>query len=286
MGRLKEEGLGLAVISYDSREVLAAFAREHGITYPLLSDAGSSTIKRYGLLNTVVAEALGPGGSDPAVQTDARRFISAANPTPRPDMVGIPFPGTFVVDRQGRVLARFFEEFYVERNTVSSILKRTGGSRPPVTATRISTAHLDLTTYPTDETIAPGNHVSLVLEIVPKPGMHVYAPGAKGYRIVAVSLEPLPFLRTSPLTYPPSEIYHFKPLDERVAVYQKPFTLMQDVVIEWDEEARAALRDVERVRLTGTLDYQACDDKICFNPVSVPLSWTLSLRPLVRPAGR
>jgi hypothetical protein len=34
--------------------------------------------------------------------------------------------------------------------------------------------------------------------------------------------------------------------------------------------------------LTGTLDYQACDDKQCFNPGSVPLSWTLTLRPLVR----
>jgi hypothetical protein len=35
--------------------------------------------------------------------------------------------------------------------------------------------------------------------------------------------------------------------------------------------------------VTGTLSYQACDDKICFNPVTVPLSWTL---PLESTAGR
>ena len=32
--------------------------------------------------------------------------------------------------------------------------------------------------------------------------------------------------------------------------------------------------------ISGMLNYQACDDKVCFNPQSVPLSWTISLRPL------
>lgn len=281
--KLRDRGLGLAVISYDHREVLAAFARQHGIGFPLLSDAGSETIKRYGILNTVVAEALGPTAGDPAVLEDAQRFISAVNPRPKPAMLGIPFPGTFIVDRQGRVTSRFFEEFYVERNTVSSILKRVGGDGAAVQATRISTAHLELTTYPSDESVAPGNRFSLVLDIAPKPGMHVYAPGAKGYRIVSVTIAPQAFVRTPPVTYPPSEIYHFKPLDERVPVYQKPFTLLQEVVIEGDQKARAALRETSGLRLTGTLEYQACDDTICFNPVVVPLSWNVNLRPLILP---
>ena len=37
----------------------------------------------------------------------------------------------------------------------------------------------------------------------------------------------------------------------------------------------------DSITLTGTLEYQACDDTICYNPASIPLSWTLSLRPLV-----
>jgi hypothetical protein len=32
----------------------------------------------------------------------------------------------------------------------------------------------------------------------------------------------------------------------------------------------------------ATLEYQACDDKICFNPQSVPMSWTVALKPLDR----
>lgn len=32
--------------------------------------------------------------------------------------------------------------------------------------------------------------------------------------------------------------------------------------------------------------YQSCDDKVCFNPVSVPLTWTMSLKALVTERAR
>jgi hypothetical protein len=89
-------------------------------------------------------------------------------------------------------------------------------------------------------------------------------------------------VRLLPPAYPRSEIYFFKPLNERVPVYQKPFRLVQEVVLEGNPEAQAALRGKDTITLSGTLDYQACDDAICFNPVSLPLSWTVSLRELIR----
>ena len=276
---LQAQGLGLATISYDSREVLTAFAKQHGITYPMLSDPGSATIKRYGILNTVVAEAFGPNKDDPAVKADVQRYISVVNPSP--NMQGIAFPGTFILERDGRVKSRFFEDFYIERNTVSGVMKRLGVGGDAVAATKISTEHLDLTAYPSDAAIAPGNRFSVVLEITPKRGMHVYAPGASSYRVVSVKIAGQPSLRALSLNYPTSEIYHFKPLDERVPVYQKPFTLVQELILEGDPKAQAAYRGQQTLTITGTLEYQACDDKICYNPVSLPLSWTVNLRPLV-----
>jgi hypothetical protein len=83
------------------------------------------------------------------------------------------------------------------------------------------------------------------------------------------------------MKYPASQIYFFKPLNERVPVYQKPFTLVQEVILEGTAQAQAAFRGKDSMTLNGTLEYQACDDKICFNPASVPLSWTLTLRPIV-----
>ena len=83
------------------------------------------------------------------------------------------------------------------------------------------------------------------------------------------------------MKYPEFQIYFFKPLNERVPVFQKPFTLIQDIVVEGTPEAQAALRDKNSLTIAGTLEYQACDDKICYNPASVPLTWTLNLRPII-----
>jgi peroxiredoxin len=281
-GRVKDvrdRGLGIAVISYDSREILEAFTREHGITFPLLSDKGSQTITRYGILNTVVDEALGPNREDPAVKADVQKYISVN--TAQPMMRGMAFPGTFIVNRQGRVTARFFEDFYIERNTVSGIVKRVGGRDAQVAGTKISTAQLDVTTYPSDAAVAAGNRFALVLELAPRRGTHLYAPGASGYKVIALTVAPQPFVRVLPLKYPASEIYFFKPLNERVPVYQKPFRLVQEVVLEGQPQAQQAFRGKDSLTITGTLDYQACDDRECFNPTSVPLTWTVALRPLV-----
>jgi peroxiredoxin len=271
--------LGLAVISYDSQEILAAFAKQRGITFTMLADAGSATIKKFGILNPVPEWAIGPNASDPVVQSEVQKYVSVVRPSAA--MVGIAFPGTFILDRRGRVTARFFEDFYIERNTVSSIVMRLGDRKGTVAGTKVSTAHFDLTAYPSDSVIAPGNRIGLAMEIKPGPRMHVYAPGASNYRVISLQLDTQPFVRTVPMKYPASEIYHFKPLNERVPAFQKPFTLIQEVVVEGTPQAQAAFRGKDSLTLTGTLEYQACDDKICYNPASVPLSWTLSFRPLV-----
>ena len=279
MEQLRKNGIGLATISYDSQEILAGFANRNRITYPLLSDVGSATIRRYGIVNTVIEETLGPNGKDPALLADVQRYVTGTQAAERHR--GIPFPGTFMLDRQGRVTSRFFEDYYWERNTVSNIMLRAGAAGTPVQATQASTQHLDVTAYPSDASVAPGTRFSLVLDVTPKPGMHVYAPGATQYRVITVNITPQPGIRTTPMRYPASEIYHFVPLNERVPVYQKPFTLLVEAVRENTAEARKAMTGMTELVVSGTLEYQACDDKICYNPVSLPLSWKVALTPNV-----
>jgi peroxiredoxin len=275
---LNDRGLGLATISYDPVDVLAGFSKQHSITFPMLSDVGSATIKRYGILNTVAMELVGPNAKDPALADDIKTYVSVVGPNPR--MAGIAFPGTFILDREGRVTSRFFEDFYITRNTVSSILRRTG-TGATVAGTKLSTAHLDVTAYPSDSALAPGNRITLALDIVPRRGIHVYAPGAGSYRVIELKFESPSPVRVLPPTYPQSQIYFFKPLNERVPVYEEPFTLLQDIELDGTPQAQAALRGKDSVTVNATLEYQACDDKLCYNPESIPLSWTFTLRPLV-----
>jgi len=265
-------------ISYDSEEKLAAFAQSQGITYPMLSDPDSATITRYGILNTVSIESLGSNADDPEVAKDFALYVSVTQPSER--FRGIAYPGTFMLDPDGRVTSRFFEDFYQERSTVASIMLRLGNGFS-VQGTEISTGQIQIKTYPSDSEIALGERFAIVVEITPLPKMHVYAPGADKYRVVTIEIEPQPFVRLLPIQYSASEIYFFEPLNERVPVYQKPFTLLQEVVPEVSREARAAFEGKDTLTLTGSLEYQACDDRICYNPVSVPLSWTVKLRPLL-----
>jgi hypothetical protein len=255
LDRLKRDGLGLVAVSYDSPEILADFAGRRGITFPLLADTGSAVIKQYGILNTTV-------------QPD--------NP-----VYGIPFPGTFILDANGIVTSKVFENAYQERDTMASVLVRLGANLD-VPATKVSAPHLSVTTYATDPTAAPGTHFSVVVDAVPDSRIHVYAPGVSGYKPVAVTVRPQPGLIIRETQVPKPEDYVFKPLNEHVLVYQKPFRIVQDVEIDPSPDAVAALKDRSTLTIAGTLEYQACDDKVCFTPQSVPLTWTIGLRALDR----
>ena len=46
------------------------------------------------------------------------------------------------------------------------------------------------------------------------------------------------------------------------------------------ETAEEAMAELDALTLSGSLDYQACDDAICYPPASVPLSFTLELERL------
>ena len=274
---LREQGLGVAAISYDSVDVLSDFAQRRGITFPLLADDDSSAITEFGILNTVAAEGVGDNADDPDVQADVAKYVSAFGANPM--IVGTPYPGTFMIDGDGKVTSRFFEEFYRERNTTTNVMLKLGMGLSPIAAVEGETAHLKFTAYPSNTSVTVGTRFSLALDVTPGPDMHVYAPGAeeKGYRVIGFNLDQPEIARIEPVTYPESEIYYFEPLDEHVPVYQEKFTILQEVVMNGDARAEEVMSTLDALTLTGTLEYQACDDAICFLPQSIPVSFTVDL---------
>ncbi len=252
---ITRQGLGLIAVSYDSPETLKKFSESRGITFPLISDPGSQIIRRYGLFNDTV---------DPKSRT-----------------YGIPHPGTFIVDRKGVVVSRFFEDAYQERFTASTVLS-TMARTAPAGAIKGATRHLSMAVSISDASAAPGERLAVIADITPGRGMHVYAPGKHTYQVVKLELDPQPWLKVHPTVYPRSEIYHFKPLDERVEVFVRPFRLRRDVTLLATPEGQKLLGATTAVTITGALEYQACDDKICFNPERVPVSFSIAVKPLDR----
>jgi hypothetical protein len=144
-------------------------------------------------------------------------------------------------------------------------------------AVRNDTMHLTVQTSIDATDVAPGKKLSLAFDITPKRNMHVYAPGKHDYQVIAVKLDPQPWMKVAPTNYPPSEIYHFKELDEKVETYGHPFKLVQDVTILDTAAARKALA-AGAIKLSGRLEYQACDDKVCYAPTKVPVSFALTVK--------
>lgn len=80
---------------------MKGYADANGITYPLLSDAGSKTVDAYGIRNSMM---------------DGKKF--GAN-----DLTGVPHPGTYILDGEGVIKAKLFLERYQVRHTTEQLIE-------------------------------------------------------------------------------------------------------------------------------------------------------------------
>jgi hypothetical protein len=154
-------------------------------------------------------------------------------------------------------------------------------SRQDLSSSRnaIETPHITVTTSSPGTATVPGSRISLLIDIAPKPKMHVYSPLQETYIPVSIKLEPQRTFRALAPVFPKAEKYFFAPLKETQLVYSKPFRIVQEVTLA----SAAVLRDAGHasgghVTVEGTLRYQACDDAICYLPRTVPVSWTIALK--------
>lgn len=252
---IQRAGLGLVAVSYDSTATLRAFADKHAVTFPMLSDQGSKTISAWGILNR---EATGR-------------------------TAGIPYPGTYVLDPKGVIVSRNFEEAYQERDSAASIIAALRQSSPSpasrAAGSEVLGKHLKLRLGTTDTIAAPGHRVTLTVDVTPGPKIHVYAPGQTSYISIALKMSDSPDWKAAAPIFPKARQF-VDPLGERVQVYDRPFGIADNVTLTLTPSMRQRATARESVVVTGALEYQACDDKICYRPETIPVQWTIALTPL------
>ena len=244
--RFQARGIGLAAVSYDSPAILRDFAARQKIAYPLLSDPDSAIIRKFGVLNAT-EKGLG---------------------------AGIPYPGFFFITPGGVVREKFFEANYAERYTANNLIARLFPELVESATGFVSLPHLELRTVQSDETAGPGSRVTLGVEIKLPPRVHVYAPGVKGYKSIALAIDEIPEIHSREALYPPAKILWLAAIKEKVPVLEGSFRILQDVNVS------AEVVGPEKISIHGKLKYQACDDKICYLPAEAPLEWKLEVKPL------
>jgi cytochrome c biogenesis DsbD-like protein len=150
---------------------------------------------------------------------------------------------------------------------------------PVSAADPITTRHLTVSTSMSTTTVAPGERVSLAVEITPKPNMHVYAPGQPDVIPISLTLSPGEAQIAQPVQFPKAEKLEVKELGETQLVYSRAFRLVQEVTIPASRSIiKRAASSGASLTVKGNLKYQACDNTICYAPVTVPVTWTLALQ--------
>ncbi len=138
--------------------------------------------------------------------------------------------------------------------------------------TTVETKHLRLSASASADHVRPGQRIALTLDIELKPNMHVYAPSVEGYIPIEWSMAPNAAIVAQPVVTPPPHMLHLEAIDETLPVFSGRFRLVRNIIVAADEKAKGP------VTIEGTLRYQACDDRMCYVPKSVPLKWTLQVR--------
>jgi len=130
--------------------------------------------------------------------------------------------------------------------------------------------HATIAASPADVSGKAGEKLALFVDVTPKPGMHVYAPGNADYIPITVKLNSAADITAGKLAYPKADVMTLA--DEKVSVFEKPFRLTQDVTL--DKSAKAG----STIAVAGTVNYQACDDRMCYPPESAPVSWSATVK--------
>lgn len=242
-------------ISYDTPEILKSFADRRKIDFPLLSDPDSKIIREYEVLN---AEATG-------------------------QFQGMARPGFFFIDPSGVIREKFFEAKYRERLSGNNLIAKMFPELGEEVSNTVEAPHLQLALEQSDPIAFPGERVTLTAEVRLPAGVHVYAPGTKDYKPVHLEIDAPAGWPLQPAVYAKSQVLFLPAINERVPVFEGTFRIRQDLQVATAAEFSSSIgADGKTFTIAGRLAYQACDEKICYLPTSVPVAWKLQVMPLDR----
>jgi len=245
----------VAALSYDTVEILKSFADRRKIEFPMLADPDSQTIRAYEVLN---AEASG-------------------------QYKGMARPGYFFIDTQGVIREKFFETKYRQRFSGNNVIGKLFPELGYEVSDNVKAPHLSLAVEQSDRSTYPGGRVTLSAKVQLPADVHVYSPGVQGYKSIALVIEPTPGMEFTPASYPQAKILYLPAIKEKVRVFEGKFRITQDLKVSSVADfSSSLLPDGRTFTISGKLEYQACDSKICYLPTSVPIHWQVQVLPLDR----
>jgi len=246
---LEENGVRIAAVSYDSQEILGAFAKKHAIGFPLLSDGGSETIRRFGIFNF--------------------------NMSPELRAYGVPHPVEYLVAPDGTVVRKYFVANYQHRVSGAAVaLREFGTANPDAPAVTLKSGALAVRIgFPSAKAFA-GQEVAFFAEFALQPEWHTYGtPLPPGYTATSIAFES-PSVVSQYLELPPPQMLHIPILGETLPIYTGSFQGLGTLLL------KHPLPDGKLI-LPGRIEFQQCSDTVCEPPQVLRFKLELTLEPFV-----
>jgi hypothetical protein len=232
----EQNGIRICAISYDTVEVLRDFARKHTITYPLLADTDSAVIRRFGIFNTHIPQ--------------------------DHDWYGVPFPGIVMTDAEGFVIERSFYASHGLRDavgrTLHDVFHVNDVSKGVVREARAD--RVRASAYLSSKIVRPSQVLTFTVDIEVDKGSHIYGrPLPENYLPTTLTFQEVEDVHFGQVQYPEPQLHHLRGLGETLPIY--------DGRIELKASIRNSRREGFTVR--ARLQYQACDEEVCYLPEQI-----------------
>lgn len=263
---LRAAGYEVYAISNDPVDVLAEFANRHGITYPLLSDADSAVIRRYGILNTLV---------QPHEGRSMRWY-------------GIPYPGTYVTGVDGVISHKFFHRHHASRASGRSLVHALTGAVDGAEEAPAGLVEGDEVTMEVrllDTRMRLEVLSTLVCRLRIRRDLHLYAPGTPDGFIVTTLRVTGRGIRAYDAVWPEPDELRMELLDLTVPVWTGEVEVSMPVTATSDLVRLGHGLDTPGCAIDVELIYQACDEQECFLPSTLVHTLEVPVDVLVEPEG-
>lgn len=243
----------IAVITYDSPEILQRFSAAHGLGFPCLSDKGSVVIREFGILNSNI-------------------------PKDHP-FFGIPFPGDYLISPDGVIQAKYFLPDYQTRVASSEILVNELGADPSGKSVSLTAGDIRIMITPSMDHAVAGQEIGVAADFSIAKGWHIYGqPLPTSYTPTAIVFDSDCVAKQS-FAYPDPQKVAFPELGETLPVYAGSFRAKGRILV------RSGLKPGD-YKLKGTLSFQECSDQICKIPQSVTFEIPLRVDPMASAAPK
>lgn len=243
----------IAVISYDSQEILRRFSDAHKLGYPCLSDKDSVVIREFGILNSNI-----PRGHP---------------------FYGIPFPGDYLISPDGMIRAKYFLPDYQTRVASSEILLDQFETISNSRSVSITAGDIRIVITPSTDHAVAGQEIGVAADFTIASGWHIYGqPLPTNYTPTRFAFDAEEVAEQT-FEFPEPEKIAFPALGETLPVYTGTFRVKGKVI------TKTRLKP-GNYQIKGALSFQECSNQICKIPQSVTFEIPFRIDPMASTAPK